>query len=254
MEDPWNIKKSFDRMEDSLPTFIIFCEDEVSESVYLKFFETSLIKINFIENQKSKTDNVYRAIAYCIERNWMGHNNVLSIDQLNRLQVWCIFDRDVENDKNKRAIGDIDFNESIKTASGKGIKVAWSNDAFELWILLHFEDLDPANQDNGNRVTYYQRLTDIFNSLSDPSDKLKRIISHKTFSYKNDLKQRKNFLEIVRDRIIGNVKVAIERAKVLENHWEQSNAADHAKAPCTLVHHLVEELIKAGGKQFNISC
>ena len=52
MEEPWNLKEDDSRTADSLPTFVIFCEDEVSESTYLKYFETSLIKVNLIERQK----------------------------------------------------------------------------------------------------------------------------------------------------------------------------------------------------------
>ncbi|MDZ7878813.1 MAG: RloB family protein [Saprospiraceae bacterium] len=58
-------------------------------------------------------------------------------------QVWCVFDRDREPNDGK----DTAFNDSIRTANAKGIKTAWSNDDFELWILLHFEDVDPNNPD-----------------------------------------------------------------------------------------------------------
>ena len=39
----------------------------------------------------------------------------------------------------------IEFDESINLAENKGIKVAWSNDAFELWVLLHFEKAEKKN-------------------------------------------------------------------------------------------------------------
>jgi hypothetical protein len=43
---PWEIKVDDTRELNNLYTFIIFCEDEVSEYIYFKWFETSLIKIN----------------------------------------------------------------------------------------------------------------------------------------------------------------------------------------------------------------
>ena len=49
---PWEIKVDDTRELNNLYTFIIFCEDEVSEYIYFKWFETSLIKINIINKQK----------------------------------------------------------------------------------------------------------------------------------------------------------------------------------------------------------
>ena len=41
MKEPWNIKEDDTRTADSLPIFIIFCEDEVSEPIYFKYFEAA---------------------------------------------------------------------------------------------------------------------------------------------------------------------------------------------------------------------
>lgn len=65
MDNPWNIKESDEREADSIPTFIIFCEDRVSEPVYLNYFKTEKIKINLIREQKSMMDNVLNAIHHC---------------------------------------------------------------------------------------------------------------------------------------------------------------------------------------------
>ena len=59
-----------------------------------------------------------------------------------KTRIWCVYDRDKEETPAKLSKGNISFDESIKTANSNGIKVAWSNDAFELWILLHFEEID----------------------------------------------------------------------------------------------------------------
>lgn len=51
-------------------------------------------------------------------------------------QVWCIFDVDdfykKEKDRN-------DLLKAIKNAMNNNIKIAYTNECFELWILLHFE-------------------------------------------------------------------------------------------------------------------
>jgi hypothetical protein len=82
-------------------------------------------------------------------------NFILKLDD--GAQAWCVYDRDKEPNDGK----DTAFNDSIVTANSKGIKTAWSNDNFELWILLHFEDVDIQNHEYLSRKKYYERLTEI---------------------------------------------------------------------------------------------
>jgi hypothetical protein len=46
-------------------------------------------------------------------------------------QVWVVFDRD--------SFPADDFDNAITKAQNDNIKTAWSNEAFELWYVLHFE-------------------------------------------------------------------------------------------------------------------
>ena len=89
MNKPWDIKSDDIRKVDSLPTFIIFCEDKVSEPIYFKHFETEKIKVNTIAAQKSKIKNVIKTICYCKENNIFEEENI---------HIWCVFDRDIENE------------------------------------------------------------------------------------------------------------------------------------------------------------
>lgn len=239
MIEPWNIKKEDTRKADSLPTFIIFCEDEVSEPIYFQYFETSRIKVNPIKNQKSKIDNVFKAICYCEKNGLMESKDGLLCLQSDLAQVWCVFDRDIESNDSEIQKGNISFDESIETAINKGFKVAWSNDAFELWVLLHFEDVDLANENFKQRKTYYDKLTDIFKSAANPNQDLVDALKHQSFSYKQDFKHENNFRNIVRNEIIGKTKEAIIRAVHLEEYHATVNIHNHDKSPCTMVHHLV---------------
>lgn len=54
--------------------------------------------------------------------------------------LMLIFDIDKGAEGKSIPEGNTEFDEAIRTAERKGIKIAWSNDAFELWILLHFEN------------------------------------------------------------------------------------------------------------------
>ena len=247
MREPWNIKRDDFRSADSLTTFIIFCEDEVSEPTYFKYFETSLIKVNTIEKQRSKTDNVLKAITFCCKENLMDTKNGELFLVQKDLQVWCVYDRDIDEASTSIDLHNTSFNEALSMAEARGIKVAWSNDAFELWVLLHFEDVDIENSENKNRKKYYDRLTEIFKKLENPNEHLSKALSHSSFNYKKDLKQKNNFRDIVRSEIIRRTFTAIDRAEVLVK--SHPNCSPHLKSPATMVHHLVLELLRLGKKE-----
>lgn len=249
MFEPWNLKTEDIRIEDSLPTFIIFCEDEVSEPFYFKYFETPKIKINTIEKQKNMFDNVINAICHCQDRGVMGIKDGELCILADEVHVWCVFDRDIEETDIKEKKGNISFNESIKTAESKGMKVAFSNDAFELWILLHFEEIDPSDDKYTRRETYYEKLTEIFKTHPNPNIDLIKALAHNSFNYKQDLKHKNNFINIVRKEIVGNTRIAIERAKNLVEFHNIEGKQNHEKSPCTLVYLLVEDLIRLGEKE-----
>lgn len=249
MSNPWELKQSDERTADSLPTFIIFCEDEVCEPIYFKFFETNKIKINPIKNQKSMMDNVVNAICHCKENNIFEENEDKICVCKDGNLVWCVFDRDTEETVDKKRRGDVLFDESIKTATLNGIKTAWSNDSFELWVLLHFEDVDTKDENYKLRAKYYDRLTNFFKNISNPNEDLKKVLQYEGYSYKDSLKSEKNFRYIVRPEMVKKTKEAIRRAKELENEFSENEKSEHEKAPYTRIHHLVEELIKLGGKK-----
>lgn len=251
MSNPWDLKKSDKRTADSLPTFIIFCEDEVSEPIYFKFFETSKIKVNPIRNQKSMMDNVVNAICHCKESDLLEETDGKLCVCKEGNQVWCVFDRDFEEIEQKQLRGNILFDESIKTALSNGIRLAWSNDAFELWVLLHFEAIDSENPDYKKRQKYYDRLTYIFKNLPNPNEDLVKVLKFGGYTYKGNLKSANNFRNIVRAEIVKKTNIAIDRAKELESKYASSEVPHHEKSPLTLVHHLVEELIKYGGKDID---
>lgn len=53
-------------------------------------------------------------------------------------QVWCVFDKD---DFPAR-----DFNSAVAMAAANNIKVGYSNQAFEYWLILHFVDHQGENE------------------------------------------------------------------------------------------------------------
>ncbi|MGP1472459.1 MAG: RloB family protein [Prevotella intermedia] len=240
-KEPWELRSDDTRIEDKLPTFIIFTEDKVSERVYFKSFETDKMKVNAIGNQKSKIANVINAITHCQQNALFDESDNVAETGL---QVWCVFDRDYDSDSNETAQNDTSFDESLRTAEGHNIKVAWSNDCFELWILLHYEDINHTEQ--LLRDKYYERLTKIMEADVELSKNFSKAIDTGHYNYKECFKRESNFknhiLPILQDKTRRTA--AIERAKALENHHKKDNVKPHKMCPCTMVHHLVEELLQ----------
>jgi len=129
--------------------------------------------------------------------------------------VWCVFDFDSFPQ----------FDAAIKRAENlaaqkKPFHVAWSNECFELWYLLHFEYL----QSSLNRSAYIGKLT-----------------QHLETPYvKND--------QLMRDRLKAKEAVAEENVKKLKRLHSESGVTLPSKCcPMTTVGELVAVLRNARG-------
>ncbi len=123
-------------------------------------------------------------------------------------QIWCAFDLDDywQQDKNK-------FKKSLEVAEKNNIKIAYSNECFELWFLLHFNLVESAI------------------SRADYNKKLKKFFKNLNFDY------AKNSDEIF-SHLLDFQKKAIQNAKKIYTPKQPS------KNPSTSVFKLVEELNK----------
>lgn len=237
--DPWNIRPAEIRKADSRKIFIIFCEDGSVEPAYFDLFESGNVQISAIGNSKQHHAQVDLATEYfrkndLIELNKDG-KEVLKIEE--GAQVWCVFDRDRNEGDGK----DTAFNDSITNAQAKGIRTAWSNDDFELWILLHFEEVDPSKPENQNRAGYYSRLSEILKNLF-PKE---AIFQNPQFNYYDAMKKKKRFLQFTYQHMKTSLETAINRAEKLEAFHAKTIKPPHLQCPCTKVHHLVKELLMA---------
>jgi hypothetical protein len=103
---------------------------------------------------------------------------------------------------------------------------AWSNESFELWILLHFQYFDSAL----DRRTLNDKLTDIFR---------KGGVLSKRESYSGSMKSKDSlFYDII--RCGGRVESAVKNARRLDSRFIDNKYADHN--PRTKVYKLVELL------------
>lgn len=175
--------------------FLLVCEGEKTEPNYFEGF---------------------RVPREIIEIKGLGYNTLSLVREAVKLakraefdQVWVVLDKDdfqVDH-----------FNRAIVFAKQQGISVAYSNEAFELWYLLHFD----YHQAAISRETYKNRLS-----------QAQRL----GFEYK---KNDPSIHELLRPRI----ETAIQNAsRLLRTYGEtHSPARDN---PCTTVHLLVQQLLQ----------
>ncbi len=242
--EPWEYKQNDDRSADGLILYLIFCEGAVSEVQYFKMFkERSQYKVNVVGGFNSKHKHVSKVIDHCIKANVIDDlNGVLNFNR-EQIHIWCVYDNDIFR-KDNDLIERMDFRMSVESATRIGFNVAWSNDAFEIWLLLHFYSLDDV-KDLGGRENYFPELTKIFKSPAERSKFFGSYLESHAFSYENHLKKDRAFKEIALPILRSNVEAAITRAKELHEYQESiGRVACDEQLPCTLVYRLVEELLE----------
>lgn len=94
-------------------------------------------------------------------------------------QIWCVFDRDSFNPHN--------FNRAFQMISKyKNIHIAYSNEAFELWYLLHFNYYDTAI----SRREYCEILSKLLGKkYTKKSDEIYELISSRENNAINNAKR-----------------------------------------------------------------
>ena len=181
---------------------MIVCEGEKTEPNYFsalaKELPSYLVKVELEGTGANTLDVVKRAIKLKLER-----KNDPLLPEFD--EVWAVFDKD--DFPNTR------FNEAISFGNNNNIKTAYSNEAFELWYVLHFQFLDAAI----SRKEYQEIL-------------------------KNKLgKYEKNAVDIYEQlQKLGNEAQAIKWAERLLKIFDQGNPA--IEKPTTRVHELVGKL------------
>ena len=102
-------------------SFLIVCEGEKTEPDYFKAFRMTAATVKAVGEAMNTMTLVNKAIS------------IREADKAKKLfydQCWVVFDKDDFPAK--------DFNQAIQYAEKNGFQVAYSNQAFEYWFLLHF--------------------------------------------------------------------------------------------------------------------
>ena len=191
-------RREIDRQE-TRERFLIVCEGAKTEPLYFEGF---------------------RVPGQVLEIKGIGQNTLSLVAEAERLrqaagsdkfdQCWCVFDRD--------SFAADDFNSAIAKAKAAGFQVAYTNEAFELWYLLHFDDHRSAL----SRTQY--------------SPMLAERLGH---AYE------KNSTTMYRE-IESQQEKAVERAARLLSEYDTGHNPQ-TDNPCTTVHLLVQALRKSAG-------
>lgn len=246
MPEPWDLTTDDERKEENITTFLIFCEDQNDEPFYFRSFEApGKLKINCIPNQKKAKLNLINTINYCHQKGLMDcSNHTYKVKDGVMEHIWCVYDRDMEHADLTQILAkdDINFTSSINAATTAGINVGWSNDAFELWILLHFEKVVPGAKIHRDEI--YERLTELFKKEPAVATRFSVALANGKFGYKTHLKERTAFLTLVLPVLKPKVGEAIKNAKELDVNFAHT-IPYHDCNPCTKVYNLTERLIAA---------
>lgn len=192
---------------DQIVRFLIVCEGEKTEPNYFRAFTERWSEVKEIKVAGCGCSTCQLIIEAKKIQEKLERERMVPFDR-----VWLVFDKDEFKD----------FNKAIADAKKEGMNCAWSNQAFELWYVLHFQYLDTGV----DRKQYIGMI----------EDKVRKASKSKTFKYKkNDV----GFYQILHEH--GNEDFAFKNAEKLRNrHKGKVDYAAHN--PRTEVDLLVNEL------------
>lgn len=200
--EPWDKRRTAGRRAPGLARrkVLILCEDEKSSCLYFKGFRLDPERVDIVAvGTGCNTDSL---VQEAIERKRLA---IEAKEPFNN--IWCVFDRDSFPKKN--------FRRAFELAQTHRIHLAWSNEAFELWYLLHFHYHDTGMC----RDQYAPRLKKL---LGKPYQK-------------NDPQMY--------DTLLPRQEEALRNARRLEKHWNERGGCDPERDnPSTKVHELVSFL------------
>ena len=181
-------------------TFLIVCEGEVTEPEYFNSFRLTSANVKAIGKGMNTISLVKEAIAI---------RDIEKRRSRNYDQCWAVFDKD--------DFADSDFNAAIQMAQANGFHVAYSNQAFEFWFLLHFNLYQGAIHRN--------RYAEI----------LSHLLGFKYGKTKGDSVRVFNV-------IYPKTRMAIDNANNVLKAFDGGNPAKEESS--TTVHQLVEQLLQ----------
>lgn len=199
------------------PKLFVFSHTQKAEIEYFQEFKLYLQSSQLVPHRK-----IQRRPQQLIEKviDWKKKEGICEDD---RDQVWCVFDVD-----EFYKLDSAGFLKGINSAHKHGIKIAYANECFELWILLHLKKITvPPNK----RSDYETEIGKAFKKAG-----------LGTFQ-----KNQKCFDEILKYQqdAIKNAKDLIGLKSYDEINWQI--ALSPKGNPSTSIHLLIEEIFRIHG-------
>lgn len=191
--------------------FLIICEGENTEPEYFKSFPLGNAHIESYGLGSSKTTLVEHVIKIVKDE---GKDE----DR----EVWVVFDMDLKEDQKEHQKND--YNNAIRLARENNFYAAYSNDAFELWFVLHYQYIDSQLL----RFQFYEMLSKRWNLNYEKDGKGKQFC--------------RSIYEKLQNDKDANQDSAIKYSETLLEKKENLPYAD--QNPCTTVFKLVRKLNK----------
>ncbi|NBR14366.1 MAG: RloB domain-containing protein, partial [Crocinitomicaceae bacterium] len=185
--------------------FLIVTEGEKTEPNYFNKFKSFLPK-NLLSTIEliGEGDNTINIVNKAIKE-----KNKRQADPINPDydEVWAVFDKD--------SFPNYRVDNAVNIAEASGIEPALSNQAFELWYVLHFQYLDS----DLHRSVYFDILSSFLETKYE--------------------KNTEKIIDLIWNK--GNVEQAIKWAKILEENAKGNTPSN--SIPTTRVYKLVENLL-----------
>jgi hypothetical protein len=196
--------------------FLIVCEDQKTEKVYFEGFSSAFpertVYLRTIGTGLDPKGVTERAIQ---ERERLSAEAEKEVDT-----VWAVFDKD---DADLNATKRQRFDEAFQIAGVQNIKLAFSNEVFELWLLLFLMDVSPEKP--LPRKIVYELI----------QEEVRKRDGFANFVYKHGDTEILGVIEV-----IGNEAAALKRAALLLDAHAEKLPID--TNPSTRVHLLVSEI------------
>lgn len=201
------------------PVLLILCQGEVTEVEYFEHFELATATIRAV----GQAYDPEKLVQYALELREEARQQRQPYEQ-----VWCVFDKDDTRPGN--------FQTALDKAAANGVEAAYSNQAFEFWLLLHFDDHAGGGM---SRKSCGQRLQKLITAASPR-------VFYNPVKGKHVSRDLFDLLEAndpsARTSRVSRREVAMRRAEAIDRRWEADGTAPSRQESTTRVYRLVQVL------------
>lgn len=208
-------KRPYGYLQPKANSYLIVTEGSKTEPLYLQGIVDMIHakmggNVELVELPVIEISGIGRATRKLVEKT----DEIVSKAKIIYQNIWLVFDKDDFSD----------FDEAIAMAEARGYQVAWTNQAFEYWLYLHFKYSARAY----HRKQWFSMLN--------------RIFREKGLGHGGYKKNYKNIYHLV--NIDQGVERAIANAKRRMAKFQKGKVPASTFNPGTTVHLLVEDLHK----------